>query len=132
MLEKDIQNQIRAELSQWGKFFRTSVGQAWTGNEVIKTEGGGVYIPKAHPFATGLPVGFSDLMGVVTVTITPEMVGQQIGVATFIEIKALGGRATNEQKNFRLVMAAAGCRAGVARSPEEAVRIARGVAPRPG
>lgn len=127
MNEHDVQNQIRAELSHWGKFFRTSVGQAWTGNEIIKTEGGGVYIPKARPFNTGLPVGYSDLSGVVTVTITPDMVGQQIGVATFIEVKAQGGRATNEQKNFLSVMAAAGARAGVARSPEDAVKIARGI-----
>jgi hypothetical protein len=125
--EHVIQNQIREALSQYGKFFRSSVGQAWTGNEIIKTEGGGVYIPKARPFNTGLPVGFSDLLGVVTVTVTPEMVGQQLGIATFIEVKTNNGRVSNDQKNFLSVMAAAGCRAGVARDVESAVNIARGI-----
>ena len=127
MLEHDIQNKTRLEISKYGKFFRANVGEAWTGPEIIKTEGGGIYIPKAHRFNSGLPNGFSDLFGVVSVFITPEMLGQTIGVAAFLEIKTARGRVSPDQENFLAVMKAAGCLAGVARSAEQAVKIIGGM-----
>jgi hypothetical protein len=123
MREHDTQNQIRLELSDHGTFFRANVGEAWTGPEIIKTEGGGVYIPKAHRFNTGLPNGFSDLFGVVPVFITPDMVGKTIGVFTALEVKRPGGKPTKDQENFLAVMRARGCFAGVARSVDDAFKI---------
>ena len=127
MSEHDIQNQIRLEISKYGKFFRANVGEAWTGPEVVRTEGGGVYIPKAHRFNTGLPNGFSDVFGVVPVFITPEMLSQTIGVAAFLEIKSIRGRVSPEQENFLSVMKAAGCLVGVARNVDQAVKIIGGM-----
>ena len=127
MNEHDQQSMIRAELSHWGTFFRSQVGQAWTGNTVKKTTDGGVYIPNARPFNTGLPPGYSDISGVVPVVITPEMVGQKIGVAAFIEVKTLTGRIRPEQQHFIDFMRSIGARAGIARSVEQAVNIARGI-----
>ena len=126
MLEKDIQNAIRVALSTYGKFFRVNVGTGWTGSEIKKLIDGSVIIRNARPFSTGIPPGASDIIGVVTVTITPEMVGQQIGIATFVEVKTHNGRVSNDQKNFLSVMLQAGCRAGVARSVNDAVSIATG------
>ena len=127
MNEHDQQNQIRAELSHWGTFFRSQVGQAWTGNTIKKTTDGGVYIPNARPFNTGLPVGFPDIFGAVPVTITPDMVGQTVAIFAGIEIKTPTGRIRPEQQNFIDFMLSIGARAGVARSTEQAVKIARGV-----
>lgn len=124
MKEHDTQNQIRLALAPHCTLFRANVGEAWTGPEIIKTEGGGVYIPKAHRFNTGLPAGFSDLFGVVSVTITPDMVGQTIGVFTTIEVKRPTGRGpTKDQENFLAVMRARGAYAGVARSGDDGLRI---------
>ena len=126
MNEHDTQSMIRAELSHWGTFFRSNVGTGWTGNEIKKTTDGGVYIPNARPMASGLPPGYSDLSGVVPVVITQDMVGQTIGVAAFIEVKTPTGRIRPEQQHFIDFMRSIGARAGIARSVEQAVNIARG------
>ncbi len=123
MREHELQNRIRAEISKYGTFFRSNVGSAWTGDEIIKLGGGGVLIPKARPFNTGLPQGFSDIIGVVPVFITHDMVGRTLGVFTSIEVKTPAGRVTAEQEQFLSVMSGRGALAGVARSVEDAVRI---------
>lgn len=123
MREHDIQNQVRIGISKHGTFFRCNVGEAWTGREIIRAAGGGVYIPEARRFNTGLPAGFSDVFGVVPVMITPDMFGQTIGIAAFLEIKGPGGRLSEDQKNFLSVMQARGARAGEARDVAGAERI---------
>jgi hypothetical protein len=62
-------------------------------------------------------------MGVVPVFVTPAMVGQTIGRAAFIEVKTPTGRIRPEQEQFLMMMRARGAKAGVARSPAEAVAI---------
>ena len=126
MNERDIQNQVRAELSPLGIFFRCNVGQGYTGSEIVKLPLGSMLIKNARPFSTGLPIGTSDLIGAVPVKITPDMIGQTVAVFTAIEVKTSTGRVRPEQQNFLDVMRSAGARSGVARSPEDAVRIARG------
>ena len=70
----------------------------------------------------GLCQGSSDLIGWRTVTITPEMVGQDIAQFVAIEVKDRG-RATAEQVRFIEVVRDAGGLAGVARSVEDAKAI---------
>ena len=124
--EQDLQNVIRAELSPLGIFFRCNVGQGYTGSEIVKLPLGRILIKNARPFSTGLPVGTSDIIGAVPVTVTPDMVGQTVAIFIAIEVKTGTGRVRPEQQNFLDVMRSAGARSGVARSPEDAVRIARG------
>lgn len=134
MNEHDTQSMIRAELSHWGTFFRANVGEGWIGNQVVhisrpgmaRVEPGDVVIRKARHFETGLPKGFSDLFGAVPVTITPAMIGQTVAIFSGIEVKTLTGRVKPEQQNFIDFMQSIGARAGVARSAEQAVNIARG------
>lgn len=128
MTEQDIQNLIRLEISKQrlGVSFRTNVGRAWTGNDVRKHFDGSITIMDPRPFQTGLPEGYSDLTVVTPVIITPEMVGSLIGVAGFIEVKNAKGKVTPAQLNFIQQMQSLGARAGVARSPENAIRILRG------
>ena len=71
----------------------------------------------------GLARGSADLIGWRTVTITPEMVGQQVAVFTSIEVKTPTGRLVPMQASWLGVVQGAGGIAGVARSVEDAVRI---------
>jgi hypothetical protein len=72
------------------------------------------------PVRYGLQPGSSDLIGWRTVTITPEMVGQQVAVFTSIEVKTPTGRVKPEQQQWLDAVQAAGGIAGVARSVEDA------------
>jgi hypothetical protein len=75
------------------------------------------------PVRYGLQPGSSDLIGWRTVTITPEMVGQQVAVFTSIEVKTPTGRVKPEQQQWLDAVQSAGGIAGVARSVEDALRI---------
>lgn len=71
----------------------------------------------------GLHPGSSDLIGITTLTITPDMVGRRVGVFTAIEAKTDVGRLKPEQRTFIDFVRAAGGIAGVARSPEDAAAL---------
>ena len=99
MREKDIQNQIRLALNPYAIVFRINVG---------------TFMSEAGQFiSTGVPRGFSDLFGV----------RKSDGRAFFIEVKNDRGKLSKHQENFLKQMRKAGAITGVARSPEEAVRI---------
>jgi hypothetical protein len=76
-----------------------------------------------RPVQFGLARGSADLIGLRTVTITPEMVGQQVAVFTSIEVKTPTGRATPEQQNWLHMVRRAGGIAGIARSVRDAQQI---------
>jgi len=90
--------EIMRELGKFGGIFRTNAGH-------VRTITGGSY----H----GLPKGFSDLLFV-----RPD------GVSCFIECKVGANQATPEQEKFLERMRGLNCRAGVARSVEEAAELA--------
>ena len=128
LLEHDIQNKIRLAISEsrLATCFRANVGEAWTGQEVRRNQDGSITISRPRRFQTGLPNGFSDLLCVVPAIITADMVGATIGRAGFVEIKTERGRVSPAQKNFLEQMAALGALAGVARTPEDAIKILQG------
>jgi hypothetical protein len=70
----------------------------------------------------GLCKGSSDLIGWRSLTITPDMVGQQVAVFAAIEVKDRG-TPTAEQLHFIAQVQAAGGLAGVARTVAEAEAI---------
>jgi hypothetical protein len=76
-----------------------------------------------RPVQFGLCKGSADLIGWKQVTITPDMVGQQMAVFASIEVKTPTGRLTPDQSNWLSVVQAAGGVAGVARSVEDAQQI---------
>ena len=99
--ESLIQSKIRVALSQDGHIvFRANVGK------VRMTDG--------RFFDTGLPKGFSDLFGF-----------RKDGQIFFIEVKNEVGRLREDQKRFLAAMKSAGAIVGVARSPEDALKIIR-------
>lgn len=76
-----------------------------------------------RPIQFGLARGSADLIGIKQVTITPDMVGQTIGVFTSIEVKTPTGRVTPQQRNWLTMVRKLGGIAGVARSIRDANEI---------
>jgi hypothetical protein len=117
MQEHDIQNAIRVAISEnnLGVSFRCNVGQAWTGERIIRNPDGSITIIHPRPFNTGLPDGFTDLL-----VIQPIGSGAR---PAFIEVKTKTGRVRPAQLHFIEQMQSLGAKAGVARSPDDALKI---------
>lgn len=102
MSEHDIQNEIRMHLSSLGYC-------------VFRINSGKVKMADGRWFDVGVPKGFSDLVAV------------KDGKISFIEVKNEIGRPTAEQINFiKQMQTRYGCRAGIARSVEDALAIVKG------
>ena len=110
MSEQKIQQEIRLACSTGQtRLFRNNTG-------TLRDQHG-------RPVQFGLARGSADLIGYRTVTITPDMVGQQVAVFASIEVKTPTGRIRPEQQSWLDTIQAAGGIAGVARSVEDALRI---------
>ena len=110
--ETTLQQQIRLALGTHpdARLFRNQVGS--------------LPDPRTGRLVTfGLARGSADLIGWRTVTITPDMVGQQLAVFTSIEVKTPTGRVSPQQQAWLGVVQGAGGMAGIARSVEDALRI---------
>ncbi|QHJ82434.1 MAG: hypothetical protein [Bacteriophage sp.] len=122
--------QIRAtELG--ARLWRQNSGISWAG-KAIRVEKNGQYALKTGDviirngcaLRSGFP-GISDGGGYCMVTVTPEMVGQQLPVVLQVETKADGG-VTDEQRKFIKHIRGVGGRAGIARSSDDVDRIVNG------
>lgn len=114
MSEQRIQQEIRIACSTGNtRLFRNNTG-------TLRDQHG-------RPVQFGLARGSADLIGWRTVTVTPEMVGQQVALFTSIEVKTPTGRVRPEQQQWLQAVQAAGGIAGVARSVEEAEALLRSV-----
>lgn len=110
MSEQRLQQEIRIELSRGPvRLFRNNTGTLLDRN--------------GRPVQFGLCKGSSDLIGLRSVTVTPEMVGQRLAVFAAVEVKAPRGRLTAEQEAFIAMVREMGGLAGVARSVEEAEQV---------
>lgn len=69
--------------------------------------------------------GQSDILAVVALEITPEMVGKTVGVAWFIEAKTATGRQRETQASFQSAVERRGALYSVVRSPEDALASLR-------
>ena len=108
--EQSIQQHIRIACSTGDtRLFRNNTG-------TLRDQHG-------RPVSFGLCKGSADLIGYRSITITPDMVGQQVAVFTSIEVKTPTGRIRPEQQAWLEAVQAAGGIAGVARSVEDALRI---------
>ena len=100
--EHDIQSEIRLHLSSLGYC-------------VFRINSGKVKMADGRWFDVGVPKGFSDLLAI------------KDGKAYFIECKNEVGRPSPEQLNFiKQMQTRYGCRAGIARSVEDALKIVEG------
>lgn len=130
--ERAIQNAIRLALSKirGATFWRNNTGQAWAGRATkitrpttVDLAPGDVVIRQARPVQFGLCVGSSDLIGLRTVLITPDLVGTQIAQFCASEVKTPRGRPTQAQLQFLDFINDVGGVAGVVRSVDEAVEL---------
>lgn len=110
--ETRIQRLIQLELAKHGyTFWRNETGGYWTG-KVIHRAGDQVTLSNARMVPCGLCTGSADLIG-----IGPG------GLFAAAEIKTKAGRPSAEQVNFINHVRSKGGIAGIARSPEEAVKL---------
>lgn len=72
-------------------------------------------------------LGSPDVLSVVAVTITPEMVGQTIGVAVGIEVKTDKGKQSEQQKKWQRAFEKKGGIYLLARSQEQAESAVQGL-----
>jgi hypothetical protein len=108
--EQQIQQHIRLACSTGDtRLFRNNTGTLRDAN--------------GRPVQFGLARGSADLIGYRSITITPDMVGQQVAVFASIEVKTPTGRLRPEQRAWMETVQSAGGIAGVARSVEDALRI---------
>jgi hypothetical protein len=109
MSETDLQQRIRLALGQ-----RPDV-------RLFRNNTGTLPDPRTgRPVQFGLARGSADLIGYRTVTITPDMVGQQVAVFTSIEVKTPTGRIRPEQNNWLQTIKRAGGIAAIVRSVDDA------------
>jgi hypothetical protein len=133
--EAQIQAQVLLRCSSGPvRLFRNNVGTGWAGQAMRITaanrftigqtlQPGDVVVRQGRPLHAGLCVGSGDLIGYSSVTITPDMVGQQVAVFASVEVKAPRGRVSPEQAAFAEHIQRAGGRAGIARSVADAEAI---------
>lgn len=116
MIEVDIMKLIQVHASKLAaRLFRNNVAEAWVGVFVRRTPDGTVTLKNARPLHAGLCVGSADLIG-----------WTKDGLFLAVEVKTETGQPTVEQINFITAVRAAGGRAGIARSIEDAEQIISG------
>ena len=104
------------------RLFRNNVGAAWLG-KVQHNFDGSVTIHNPQRVVYGLGKGTSDLIGLRSVVITPEMVGQRVAIFAAVEVKRRGKRGTPEQKQFIEVVKGLGGLAGIVSSVAETQEV---------
>ena len=112
MSEQHIQQEIRLALGR-------GPARLWRNNT------GTLRDRQGRPVQFGLCKGSSDLIGLRTITIGPEHVGQTMAVFAAVEVKSAKGRATPEQQAFIDTVQGMGGLAGIARSVDDAAAILR-------
>lgn len=121
-LETSIQNETMIELSKAGHYcLRVNSGEAW-GGKVLAHDGARLLLD--HPTKVMLaPAGTSDIIGCITRTITPDMVGTQIAQFAVCEVKQHGKKPEPNQQQYIALMRSRGAVAGWADNPEDAVKL---------
>ena len=108
--EHRIQDEIRLALSEHGVVLRLNSGKFWQGKRVWSNEFRQYVLINLRP-VQGCPPGTSDLL----------FIGNNN--TSFIECKDDKGKLLPEQERFIEIMRSYGHKAGVARSPADALKI---------
>ena len=93
-----------------------------TANDVrlFRNSSGTLQTHRGQYVRVGLAPGSGDLIGLKSVVVTPDMVGQRIAIFASIEVKKHNGRVGKKQENWARMVKSLGGIAGVVRSVEEA------------
>lgn len=128
MSERRIQSEIMLALADHGMTaWRNNVGTGWAGSRAtqiktagaVKVEPGDVVVRNARPLHAGLCKGSSDLVGLRSVIVTPEMVGETLAQFVALEVKRPGAKPTQEQRRFLEFVGNAGGLARIVRRAED-------------
>lgn len=120
-----LTNEIRVAVSKLGgRLFGVTVGKFWTGFKVGTLANGDTVLRNARIVNVGVK-GMSDLAGWIPVVVTQEMVGTTVAIRLDIEVKTTD-RPSPEQLAWIEAVNKSGGRAGIARTPEDAIRICVG------
>ena len=124
MTEAQIQADIRKALGLMPnvRLFRNNRGQAWMG-KVAHREGTTVVLINARPVEFGLTDGASDLIGLIKVAVTPDLIGRSLAVFTAGEVKRPKVAVPEHQADFLAFVRQFGGRADVLRSVDDAMRL---------
>jgi len=120
-----LTNEIRVAVSKvGGRLFGVTVGKFWAGFKVGTLANGDTILRNARIVSVGIE-GMSDLAGWIPVVVTQDMVGTTVAIRLDIEVKTTD-HPTTKQLGWIDAVNKSGGRAGIARTPEDAVRIVRG------
>ena len=120
-----LTNEIRVAVSKvGGRLFGVTVGKFWAGFKVGTLANGDTVLRNARIVSGGIE-GMSDLAGWIPVVVTQDMVGTTVAIRLDIEVKTTD-QPTTKQLGWIDAVNKNGGRAGIARTPEDAVRIVRG------
>lgn len=124
MPESSVQKRILASLGglKHVRLWRNNVGKAWMG-KAVKLGAGAMRITSPRMVRFGLCPGSSDLIGITTVEVTPDMVGKKVGLFTAIEVKGANTRVQEDQERYVELVRSRGGIAGVVRGTDQALRL---------
>ncbi|HIA55394.1 MAG TPA: hypothetical protein EYN91_25475 [Candidatus Melainabacteria bacterium] len=130
MSENSVKTQSKLGASAAGaSVFSNTSGVGWVG-DAKALPGNRVILSNPRRLAFGLGVadkipGSPDLWGLISVVVTQEMVGKIVAIPVVIECKEFDNVKPHQEK-WLLMLQKAGARCGVARSFDDAYRIATG------
>ena len=123
MAEIDLTREAIETFSKYqNRLFRNNVGEAWQGRWA-KQENGNVLIQHPRRIVFGLAPGSGDIIGLRSLEIHPEMVGQRIAQFVSIETKTDRRSNTEQQDNWAEMVRMMGGVAGTARSIDEVATL---------
>lgn len=130
-----LTNEIREAASKLGaRLFPMTVGKFWgpyhkgvryERSQTVTLNPGDVLIRGGYMVSVGF-TGLSDTLGGSPMTITDDDIGKTVMILTAVEVKAGKDRPRPGQPEFIAAVKKMGGRAGMARTPEDAIRICSG------
>lgn len=94
------------------------------GGVLYRNRRGMVQLQSGARMPIGLgPNGTGDLIGYLTITITPDMIGRKVAIFSMIESKTATGKLEDHQRDRILEVRDAGGISGCARSAEDSEQI---------
>lgn len=125
----NLMNRCLLALSKAGAtVWRNTTASGWAGKsfslspgEVYRARGGERVVLNAYPIKAGLCTGSGDIIGLLTIEITPDMVGKRVAVFGSWEVKDGTGRPTTDQAHFAGFVVAAGGIGTIIRSEADAL-----------
>jgi hypothetical protein len=100
--EKTIITRRLQSLTADERLFRINAGTGWVGQMQVSNRANQIILNNYRPLQAA-PKGWSDLVGITSKIITPDMVGQRVAIFTAEEVKATGTLSLAQKQFGRMV-----------------------------